>query len=84
MPNLTVYGADWCADTRMARRVLDNSGVDYDWVNIDEDTEGRAYVEEVSNGNRTIPVLVFADGDMLVEPSRSDLTRKLESHPSSS
>ena len=78
MPKLTVYGAPWCADTRMAKRVLDNVGVAYDWVDVDEDTEGEAYVKEVSNGMRVIPVLVFDDGDMLVEPSRSELTEKLD------
>ena len=61
----------------MARRVLDNSGVEYDWVDVDEDAKGLEYVKEVSNGNRFIPVLVFADGDIMVEPSRLELTKKL-------
>ena len=79
MPKLTVYGAPWCADTRMARRVLENIDVAYDWVDVDEDTEGEAYVKEVSNGMRVIPVLVFENGDTLIEPSRSELTKRLES-----
>ena len=71
---LTVYGAMWCGDTRMARRVLDDKGFPYEWVDVDKDAQALAYVKEVSNGMSSIPVL----GDVLVEPSESALTDKLE------
>ena len=75
---LTVYGAMWCGDTRMARRVLDDKAFPYEWVDVDGDAEALAYVKEVSNGMSSIPVLLFEDGDVLVEPSESALTGKLE------
>ena len=68
----------WCGDTRMARRVLDDKGFPYEWVDVDGDAGALAYVKEVSNGMSSIPVLVFEDGDVLVEPSESALTGKLE------
>ena len=75
---LTVYGAMWCGDTRMARRVLDDRAFPYEWVDVDTDAEALAYVKEVSSGMSSIPVLAFEDGDVLVEPSESELTDKLE------
>ena len=79
---LTVYGAMWCGDTRMARRVLDGAAVPYEWVDVDKDSEGLAYVREVSSGMSIIPVLVFEDGGVLVEPSESELTAKLDARRS--
>ena len=51
---LTVYGAMWCGDTRMARRVLDDKGFPYEWVDVDKDAQALAYVKEVSNGMSSI------------------------------
>ena len=75
---LTVYGAMWCGDTRMARRVLDDRAFPYEWVDVDTDVEALAYVKEVSSGMASIPVLTFDDGDVLVEPSESELADRLE------
>ena len=75
---LTVYGAMWCGDTRMARRILDDRAFPYEWVDVDRNAEALAYVKEVSSGMSSIPVLAFEDGDVLVEPSESALTGKLE------
>ena len=75
---LTVYGAMWCGDTRMARRVLDDGAFPYEWVDVDTNAEALAYVTQVSSGMSSIPVLVFDDGDVLVEPSESELAHKLE------
>ncbi len=37
---ITVYGADWCEDTRRSLRHLRRLGVAHRYVNIDEDLEG--------------------------------------------
>jgi glutaredoxin len=56
---------------------MDKNGIEYKWVNIDQDLEGRAYVEQVNNGYRSVPTIVFPDGSILVEPTNSELTHKL-------
>ena len=68
---LTVYGADWCADCRYARRVLDTAGVQYRYVDLRADGSARALLDAA--GLRAIPVVVTTDGRVLVEPSRRDL-----------
>lgn len=71
------YGTTWCPSSRRAKKLIIQSGIDFDWINIDEDPAGRQFVMEVNNGNRSVPTIVFPDGDILVEPSTSRLKDKL-------
>jgi thioredoxin reductase (NADPH) len=75
--NLTVYGATWCPDCRRAKKFLGEQRVHYNWVDIEQDAEGQAFVERINKGKRIIPTIVFDDGGILVEPSHADLAAKL-------
>jgi mycoredoxin len=72
------YGTNWCPSSRRAKKILVDRGIDFEWINIDEDPDGREFVMEVNNGNRSVPTIVFPDGDILVEPSSAQLSNKLE------
>lgn len=74
---ITLYGTTWCYESRRARRLMDDNQIAYVWVDIDEDLEGRKYVETVNHGYRSVPTIVFPDGSILVEPSTNELHRKL-------
>uniref|UniRef100_A0A7C4PJG7 NrdH-redoxin n=1 Tax=Anaerolinea thermolimosa TaxID=229919 RepID=A0A7C4PJG7_9CHLR len=74
---IIVYGTTWCGDSRRARRILDENQIPYLWVDIDNDSEGRKFVEQVNKGYRSVPTIVFPDGTILVEPSSSELKEKL-------
>ncbi|MBI4288225.1 MAG: mycoredoxin [Chloroflexi bacterium] len=76
-PQIRMYGALWCPDCRRAKQFLDARSIPFEWHDIDQDEEARAYVEGVNNGNRSIPTIVFPDGSILVEPSNAELGRKL-------
>ena len=45
---IVVYGASWCPDARRARRFFDEQGVEYTWIDIDEDSEARNFVRETN------------------------------------
>lgn len=75
--NLTVYGATWCPDCRRAKKFLGEQRVHYNWVDIEQDAEGQAFVERINKGKRIIPTIIFDDGGILVEPSHADLAAKL-------
>jgi thioredoxin reductase (NADPH) len=77
MERLKVYGAPWCPDCRRAKKFLGEHRVPYDWSDIDEDAEGLAEVERRQGGGRTIPMIVFGDDSVLLEPSNDELARKL-------
>ena len=72
-----MYGAPWCPDCRRAKKFLGEQRVAYDWVDIDLDQDGRATVERLQNGGRTIPTVVFSGGDFLVDPDNEELARRL-------
>lgn len=74
---IIIYGTSWCPDCIRAKKVFHNQGVEYKWINIGEDAEARAYVEKVNDGCRSVPTIVFQDGDILVEPSNVVLEDKL-------
>lgn len=77
---LLVYGADWCPDARRARKVLDDHQILYEWHNIDHETEAKGFVEKTNGGKVIIPVIVFPDGSILIEPSNIQLEDKLSQY----
>ena len=83
-PKMTVYGAPWRPDCKRAKQFLGEQRVPYDWVDIDLDEEGRAYVQRVNDGKQIIPTIVFEDGSILVGPTNSELALKLDIGPSAS
>ncbi|WP_345633247.1 FAD-dependent oxidoreductase [Rugosimonospora acidiphila] len=77
MTDIKVYGAPWCPDCRRAKKFFTEHRVAYEFVDIDKDPEGLAYVERVQNGGRTIPTVVFPDGTHLVDPGDDELAGRL-------
>lgn len=77
MANIQVYGAYWCPDCRRSKQFLSEYQIDYDWIDIEQNEDGRAYVEKINAGKRIIPTIVFDDGSFLVEPSNAQLAEKL-------
>jgi thioredoxin reductase (NADPH) len=74
---ITMYGTAWCSDCKRAKKFFGEQRVHYDFVDVDSDAEGRAYVESVNDGKDIIPTIVFEDGSVLVEPSNAELAAKL-------
>ena len=71
---LTVYGADWCEDTRRSLRHLRRLGVPHEYINIDEDAEALAIAKALNNGQRRTPTIdLGAGGNALVEPDNDTL-----------
>ncbi|HEX2979974.1 MAG TPA: glutaredoxin domain-containing protein [Anaerolineaceae bacterium] len=72
------YGTSWCPDCHRAQRVFDQYMIGYRFINIDQDNEARSFVESVNQGMRSVPTIVFPEGDILVEPMDSELAERLE------
>ena len=79
--NITVYGAPWCPDCTRAKQFLGEQRVRYNWIDIDQNEDARAYVQKVNDGKQIIPTIIFEDGSLLVEPSNSELAAKLGIQP---
>ena len=79
--NITVYGAPWCPDCKRSKQFLGELRVPYNWVDIDQDEEGRRYVQQANNGRQIIPTIRFEDESILVEPTNAELAAKLGISP---
>ena len=72
-----MYSADWCGDCVRSKRFLDENNVAYTLIDIEADVKAAEKVIEINGGMRSIPVLVFADGTHMTEPSDNALRAKL-------
>jgi thioredoxin reductase (NADPH) len=75
--NIKLYGTLWCGDCKMTKKFFGEQRVHYEFIDVDMDKEGLAFVEKVNNGKQIIPTLAFEDGSTLVEPSNAELAAKL-------
>ena len=74
---ITMYSADWCGDCRRSKRLMDELNVAYTIIDVENDKAAAAKVQEINGGAQSIPVIVFADGSHLTEPSDLELKAKL-------
>lgn len=71
-----IIGHRWSAKSHEIRDFLARSGVPYHWYSIDE-AEGRKLLGTAGATEDDIPVLLTADGDVLLSPTISDLAAKV-------
>ena len=76
MADVTYYGADWCSDCRRSKAQMDELGIKYEEKNVEQEAAFAVEAEGIS-GRKNIPVIVFADGEFLVEPSNAALEEAL-------
>lgn len=77
MSEVTVYSAEWCSDCRRSKALLNTLGVDYELKDVEHSVEFTEEARAIS-GRTNIPVVQFADGAFLVEPSDAELKAELE------
>src|SRR3954471_1767896 len=75
---ITVYGADWCEDTRRSQRLLRRLHVPHHYINIDEDLDGLERAAALNHGTRRTPTIDLGlGGAALVEPDNETLAGAL-------
>jgi len=57
--------------------LLDEYGIPYIEIDVDNNPEALAFVKQVNNGRRVVPTIVFPDKTILVEPSNALLAKKV-------
>ena len=77
---VVVYGALWCEDSTRIAQFLKGNKVPYHAIAIDNDEILQSVVQKISGKNKEtmeIPVVVFPNGDFMVNPRRRVLLGKL-------
>lgn len=77
MADVEFYGADWCSDCRRSKSLLNTLGVEYVMNDVEADPAMAEKAMEIA-GRKNIPVIRFADGAHLVEPSDAVLHAELK------
>tara|TARA_S200000501_G_scaffold294308_1_gene280041 strand:- start:699 stop:950 length:252 start_codon:yes stop_codon:yes gene_type:complete len=78
MKNIIMYSTNWCGDCVRSEALLKSLDISFDVVDVDKDEVANAYIQELQNGARRIPTIVFPDDTFLVEPSDNQLQAKLQ------
>jgi len=58
--------------------LLKSLKINFDVVDVDKDEVANSYIQELQNGARRIPTIVFPDDTFLVEPTDIELGDKLK------
>ena len=74
--NIKIYGADWCSDCLIVKKVLKSKEIAFEYIDITNNEQAIALVEQVNNGRRVIPTLVI-DGTICVNPGINGLMKIL-------
>ncbi len=77
MSSFTMYTTSWCGFCRRLKSQLAQEGITYTEIDIDEHPESAGIVEAANKGNRTVPTLVYSDGDTQTNPSVKQVQKKI-------
>ena len=76
MNKVTVYGANWCGDTKRTLRQLDNLGVAYDYIDVEQYEQASRWVKGQNDGKERKPTVKLGT-EVLSVPSDQELERAL-------
>ena len=71
-PTITMYTTKWCGPCRRLKRSLEEAGISYGEVDIDEDPAAGDRIARHTGGYRTVPT-VEVGSQMLVNPTLDEL-----------
>jgi len=74
---VVMYTTTWCGYCKRLKRMMQDDGIVFDEVDIEQVPGTAEIVEKVNNGNQTVPTLVFSDGTAMTNPSLAKVKEKL-------
>ena len=74
---IRLYGHDRCPAVPPVRGLLNRASIPYVYINIHHDPAAAAVVQQINDGNESVPTLVFPDASTLTEPTTTQLVTRL-------
>jgi mycoredoxin len=75
--SLTIYSTVWCGYCTRLKRQLEREGVPFVEVDIEDDQEAAAFVEQANRGSQTVPTVRLPDGTTMTNPTLAQLKQRL-------
>lgn len=75
---LTVYSTTWCGYCRRLKTQLNEAGIAYTEIDIEEDPKSAEFVGSVNGGNHIVPTVLFADGTTATNPTLAAVKQALK------
>ena len=72
--NIKIYGADWCSDCLVVKKILDEKKIQYEYIVCTDNKEAIDFIKQNNNGKRIIPTLDI-DGKVYTNPGISELMK---------
>jgi thioredoxin reductase (NADPH) len=73
---IRVAGTLWSASSHAIKDFLARSQIPYQFLDIERDADARSLVEHANESTHQLPVVFFPDGDVLIEPSLTEVADK--------
>jgi thioredoxin reductase (NADPH) len=77
---IRVVGALWSPQSHAVKDFLARHLIAYQWLDVDVGEQARSLADSHSNGAARLPVVLFPDGTVLVDPSLRELADKTGMH----
>ncbi|HEX2247765.1 MAG TPA: mycoredoxin, partial [Arthrobacter sp.] len=74
---ITMFSTAWCGYCRRLKTQLDAQGIGYTEINIENVPGTAELVEQINQGNQTVPTVLFPDGSSATNPSLAEVQERL-------
>ncbi len=74
---IRLAGALWSPQSHEVKDFLARHQIAYQWLDVDIDEQARVMVDEYSDGSSKLPVVLFPDGTVLLEPDMIQMADKV-------
>jgi len=75
--DFVMFSTDWCGYCKRLKTQLNENGITFREINVEQEMNYAEFVEKVNGGNRVVPTLLFSDGAALTNPSVIAVKEKL-------
>jgi thioredoxin reductase (NADPH) len=74
---IRVAGALWSPQSHAVKDFLSRNGTPYQWIDVAQDPSMSELVVSLAGDLTRLPVVLFGDGSTLIQPSTTELARKI-------
>ncbi len=72
-----MYSTTWCGYCRRLKTQLDEAGITYEVIDIEDHPEAADFVGSVNNGNHVVPTIKYHDGSTATNPTLAQVKQAL-------